>query len=305
MVFFGIERAKGQSRRIMQLNLMVMVIKLFLSWLTVYVLGMNVIMLSVSTLIAQSMLALVAVLLLLDRGNPLCLSFKTMRPVRGTLKSILSISMPIICERVAFSSGKVWMNSLSGQYGGLVVGALGASNQVSGMVVIAANGFMDGNTTVMSQNLGYKSRSRVLGAFYRTFIINLIIGLAGMLIVTLCIDLLVMPFGAGDPAFLVKIKTILSYERYAFVSLTLTSAVFSLYYGLGLLRMVLIINFLRLFAFRIPLLLVLRDVYNVGYESVGIAMMVSNLLTGAAALTGLVIYRKQIWGREYKYYNGR
>ena len=305
MVFFGIERAKGQSRRIMQLNLMVMVIKLFLSWLTVYVLGMNVIMLSVSTLIAQSMLALVAVLLLLDRGNPLCLSFKTMRPVRGTLKSILSISMPIICERVAFSSGKVWMNSLSGQYGGLVVGALGVSNQVSGMVVIAANGFMDGNTTVMSQNLGYKSRSRVLGAFYRTFIINLIIGLAGMLIVTLCIDLLVMPFGAGDPAFLVKIKTILSYERYAFVSLTLTSAVFSLYYGLGLLRMVLIINFLRLFAFRIPLLLVLRDVYNVGYESVGIAMMVSNLLTGAAALTGLVIYRKQIWGREYKYYNGR
>ena len=110
MVFFGIERAKGQSRRIMQLNLMVMVIKLFLSWLTVYVLGMNVIMLSVSTLIAQSMLALVAVLLLLDRGNPLRLSLKTLRPVRGTLKSILSISMPIICERVAFSSGKVWMN---------------------------------------------------------------------------------------------------------------------------------------------------------------------------------------------------
>ena len=34
-------------------------------------------------------------------------------------------------------------------------------------------------------------------------------------------------------------------------------------------------------------------------------MMVSNLLTGAAALTGLVIYRKQIWGREYKHYNGR
>ncbi|WP_319475887.1 MATE family efflux transporter [Marispirochaeta aestuarii] len=295
MVFIGIERAKGHSRLIMILNLMVMLIKLGLSCVFVYLLKTGVIMLAISSLIAQAFMLSIAFRRMRAPENPLRITRATLKPRVADLKPLLALSLPIMVERFAFSFGKLWMNALSAFYGGLAVGALGISNQVSGTVIITSNGVMDGNTTIIAQNLGNQSHRRALSSFYRTLVINIAIGAAGFIIVGLLMDPLGRLFGAGDPVFIGKIKTILSYERWAFVSLTLSSALFSLFYGFGMAKVILVINVLRLFLFRLPPLIILRDYLDLGYESIGMTMLLSNLLTGISALAAVFIFRKRFW----------
>jgi len=295
MVFIGIERAKGHSRLIMILNLMVMLIKLGLSCLFVYLLKTGVIMLAISSLIAQAFMLSIAFRRMRAPGNPLRITRFTLKPRAADLKPILALSLPIMVERFAFSFGKLWMNALSAFYGGLAVGALGISNQVSGTVIITSNGVMDGNTTIIAQNLGNESHRRAMGSFYRTLLINIALGVSGFIIIGLLMDPLGRLFGAGDQIFIEKIKTILSYERWAFVSLTVSSALFSLFYGFGMAKVILVINVLRLFLFRLPPLILLRDYLNMGYESIGMTMLLSNLLTGISALAAVFIFRKRFW----------
>ena len=294
-VYIGLEKAKGQSSRIMRLNIIVMVVKLGLSLFFIYVLKLSVLMLAVATLIAQATLFLFALYHLTRKTNPFRLTRKRLHLEQKNLKAIIGISLPIMAERVAFSFGKVWVSALSGLYGGTVVGALGISNQISGVIIMVANGFRDGQLTVISQNLGNNNHKRALGAFYRACIINLGVGVLGFLLLTIFIDPIISLFAPADPEFARTIHSVLYYERIAFIALTIAGSIFALFYGFGLPRVVLVLSLLRLFAFRIPPLILLQKLTDWGSKSVGVSMMVSNLLVGLAALVFLLIYRKHFW----------
>ena len=53
-----------------------------------------------------------------------------------------------------FAAGKVIVNSMSGVYGGLTVGALGISNNIGGLTTSWHIGFTDGAAPLISQNRG-------------------------------------------------------------------------------------------------------------------------------------------------------
>ena len=90
-----------------------------------------------------------------------------------------------------------------------------------------------------------------------------------------------------------EIKNIFKYERYAFITLAMSAAVMGLLYGLGYTRLALVINFIRLFLFRIPSLYILREYTSLGSESVGLAMMISNGLVGlTSAIVGIIVIKK-------------
>ena len=79
------------------------------------------------------------------------------------------------------------------------------------------------------------------------------------------------------------IASIYRYEALGAVPLGINAAVLSLLYGFGKTRLTLVINFCRVFLFRIPVLWFLQNFTDLGSISVGIVMGVSNILTGAAA----------------------
>ena len=57
---------------------------------------------------------------------------------------MIALSIPVIVEKVAFSFGKVIVNSMSTIYTPLTVGALGISNNIGGFTTMPQNGFQEG-----------------------------------------------------------------------------------------------------------------------------------------------------------------
>ncbi|GAB6086649.1 MATE family efflux transporter [Alkaliphilus crotonatoxidans] len=292
-VYIAVEKAKGNTKKILYLNLIVIGIKLPLTALFVYVLNYGITMMAIATLIAHLVLTIYAMISMLKRDNIFRLSLKSVDFSRKTVRPIIILALPIFFEKFAFSFGKVIVNSMSTFYGSMVVGALGVSNNIAGVVTSACNGFQDGEASIISQNLGNKNFERAISAFKKTLVISLVMGGIGLVLSTIFMDPIINIFSKGDLQFAQEIKNIYRYERYALVTLTLASSVMGLLYGFGYTRLTLVINFLRLFLFRIPSLYLLQRFTSLGSESVGLAMMISNSMVGiTAAIVCFVVIQK-------------
>lgn len=301
-VYIAIEKAKGSTKIIFKLNLLVLGVKLTLTALFVYVFNFGITMMAVATLIAHLLLTGIAFSNMMRSDNVFRLSYKCIDLSFKTIKPIITLALPIFFEKFTFSFGKVIVNSMSTFYGSMVVGALGISNNIAGVITSTANGFQDGEASVISQNLGNNNFDRAIDAFKKTLIICIVIGGLGMLITFMFLDPVINIFAKGDLQFAKIIKSIIKYEILALVTLTITSAVMGLLYGFGYTRLTLVINFLRLFLFRIPSLYILQRFTNLGSESVGIAMMVSNGMVGITAVAvcyGVIRKMKKMGGMGY------
>ncbi len=288
-VYIAIERAKGSTKKILYLNLMVLGIKLPLTALFIYVFEYGVVMMAVATLIAHMVLTIIGMWDMLRPSNVFRLSIKQVELSKEMIWPILIIGIPIFFEKFAFSFGKVIINSMSVAYGGTVVGALGISNNIGGIITGASGGFQDGESAVISQNIGNHDFTRALDAFKKTLIISIMVGVLGFILTGVFGDQLIAIFSRGDIAFAKEIKSIFQYERYALIFLTIASSSMGFLYGFGYTKLSLMINFLRLFAFRIPILYGLQRFTNLGSQGVGVAMMGSNILVGILSLSVALI----------------
>ena len=291
-VYIAVERARGNSRRIMYLNFIVIALKLSLTALFVYVMKSDLVMIAVATLISQVVLLLFGLRNSIKGDGAFCFSKKAIELRGETTGPMIRNSIPIILEKGLFAFGKTVINSMSTVYGPTMVGALGVSNNLGGITTNPQNGYQEGTAAVISQNYGAGKYERVIHAFYAGLVINVLIGalISGLEIWQM--DLLAGFFDSGSNEFHREIIDIYRYEALGAIPLGINAAVMSLLYGLGKTRITLLINFSRVFIFRIPVFWCLQNLTSLGSKSVGIVMLVSNLSTGimAAIVGGVVIY---------------
>jgi Na+-driven multidrug efflux pump len=173
---------------------------------------------------------------------------------------------------------------MSTLYGTLAVGALGISNNIGGLSTNPQSGFQDGGASIISQNIGAKNYKRSLEAFYRLLIINIAIGFLGYLLTMIFLPQISSVFAKDNQVFQKLISDVYFYEAIGAVPLGITAAIMALLYGYGYTKLTLVINFARVFVFRIPVLYYLQNFTQMGSRSVGIVMMVSNVATGAMSI---------------------
>lgn len=292
-VYIAIERARGNSKRILYLNMVVIAIKLGLTAWFVYGLHGGINMISAATIISQSLLLLAAMVNLNQQGNAFGFSLKAISLKRAVVTPMLILSFPVMVEKIAFSLGKVVINSMSTVYGSWTVGALGISNNISGITTTPQNGFQEGCSAVISQNLGGGKPERAISAFKWTLGINIGIGAVLMSASLLCLDSLSRFFAGDNARFASMIAEIYRYEAIAAIPLGINAAVLGLLYGFGKTRITLFMNFCRVFVFRIPVLWALQHFTDLGNVSAGIVMAVSNVASGLlAAGIGVMELRK-------------
>lgn len=292
-VYIAIERARGNSKRILKLNMIVIVLKLGLTALFVYVLDGKIMHIAIATLISQLALLAFALVNSLKRDSAFGFSISSIHLWGKVSRPMIMSSIPVIVEKMAFSFGKVVINSMSTSYGDLTVGALGVSNNIGGITTCPQNGFQEGGAAIISQNLGAKQYKRALDAFKKVLIINVVIGTIGFALTMLYLDTISGAFAESDLVFKDLISHIYRYEAFGAVTLGVNAAVMSLLYGFGLMQYTFFINFSRVFVFRIPVLWFLQQYTNIGSDSVGIVMMVSNISIGvvSAIIACKVIYQ--------------
>ena len=293
-VYIAIERARGNSKRILYLNMGVIAIKLILTALFVYVLNGTINSIAAATIIAQLLLLFAAVHNLKDKDNAFGFSLASVSFDRLIIKPMIQLSIPVIIEKMAFSLGKVIVSSMSTIYSPLTVGALGISNTIGGFTTMPQNGFQDGSSALISQSLGAGDTGRALKAFRCTLVINVLIGLVLMSLSLLLLPQISRLYAGGNEEFARMISGIYTMEALGAIPLGINAAVMSLLYGFGKTRLTLLINFSRLFVFRIPLLWFLQRFTGIGSASVGIVMGISNLLVGLLAVVVAVIFIRRI-----------
>jgi putative MATE family efflux protein len=299
-VYIAIERARGKSKRIMYLNTFIIVLKLGLTALFVYKLNSSITMIAVATIISQSVLFFIAVKNMSDKYNVFGFSFKFVSLKKEIFSPVLKLSVPVMIQRSSFSVGKTIVNSMSKIYGNLTVGALGISNNINGVVTNMQIGFQDGGASIISQNMGAGKFDRAVKAFKVIIVFNVTIGFFGWLILNIFINKISFIFansiGGIDVNFQETIIKVFIYDSFgSCLPLGISISAMALLFGLGYSKLTLLINFCRIFAFRIPVLWWLQNYTDMGSESMGIVMAVSNISVAVLSIiiVSLVIKKER------------
>ena len=282
-VYIAVERARGNTKRILKLNMIIIVVKLSLTALFVYVLNGDIQMIAIANVVAQSVMLVAAIVNLNKKGNAFGFSFKSISFKWSVIGPMLTLSGPVMVEKAAFSFGKVIVNSMSGQYGPLAVGALGISNNIGGVTTGPQNGFQESGAAIISQNLGANKVKRALDTFKKVLAINLMIGAMGLVVTLVFLKPISYLFASSASGFDTEFQNmIISMYRMECIGtclpLGINAAVISLLLGFGYTKYTLLINFCRVFAFRIPVLYALQKYTDLGAISCGLVMLISNFL---------------------------
>lgn len=298
-VYIAIERSRGNSKRILRLNMFVIILKLSITAFFIYGLNADITMIAVASVISQLFLFIMAIKNLLAGNNAFTFERKSISFSKKVVLPMLNLSYPVIAEKIAFAFGKTVVNSMSKNYGAVTVGALGISNNINGTVTQLQNGFQDGGSSIISQNRGAGNIGRALGTFWRLLIINSLIGLAGYILINIFIEPITWIFANSAEGFNYEFqRTIIKVLRYdtfgGCVPLGVNSAVMALLFGFGKTKLTLLCNFCRVFVFRIPILWALQNFTSLGSESVGIVMAISNILTAMLSATVAVFVIRNI-----------
>ena len=292
-VYIAIERARGNTKLIMWINIIYLAIKSLLTAVFVYVMNGTVVMIAAATLVANLSMLIIAVVNMMKKNSIFGFSPKYISLRKEVIAPVIKTSYPAVTEKAAFAYGKLIINKMSTGYGNSVVGALGVSNNLGGITTQLQNGFQEGGASVISQNIGAGKTGRALDAFKKILIINIVLGAVFMSLTLLFLDPLSSLFSGQDEEFRILIKEVYGYEALGAVTLGVNAAVMALLYGFGYTKLTLLLNVMRVFVFRIPVLWFLQNFTDIGSESVGIVMMVSNVSVGlCSAVAGFFVIRR-------------
>lgn len=310
-VFIGLEKAKGNSKIILKLNVLVLLVKLGLTCLFVFGLQLkDIVFVELATIIAQLLLMGIGLFYLFGKNNIIRLSFKMIVPKKIYVVKILQLSIPIFLGKFVMSLGKVAVNAICGAYwntatDGLIVGTLGVSNNMCGLITSPTNSFEEGESSIVSQNIGNGNIKRAVRAFYKTLIVATIVSVVGYVLMRFVfINQLVELFSSKDvksPLYKQMVKDIFVWDSLSIIALGINAAVLGLLYGFGKTGLSTILNLSRIGS-RIVILIILHTA-NPNLEATlcaGLSMGISNTVILILSFVFLFIFLFQVKIRGYK-----
>ena len=209
-------------------------LKLALTALFVYVLNCGINMISVATIISQTFLLAAACKNLNQKDNAFGFSLAAISLKPEVTRPMIALSIPVIVEKVAFSFGKVIVNSMSTIYTPPDRRCTWNFQTTSAASPPCLK--MDsrkGAIAIISQNLGAGEPKRALKAFQCVLVIDAAIGVFFMTLSLVFIRQISWLFAGSDKKFLQMIASIYRYEALGAVPLGINAAVLSLLYGFG------------------------------------------------------------------------
>ena len=304
-IFFAVQKSRGSTKIIMWGNLLVLFIKTSLNILTIQLIKHGIFarengiyFLPAATITAHLTLTVIAIANLASRKNPFRLIIKACQFKKTFLSPLANLSIPVFFEKFIFAFGKTLVNSLCATMGTTVVGALGVSDRICGLATNPIGGFQEAESSLISNNLGNKNVKRAISFFYRTLLLTISYVVVFFILTGIFRLAIIGLFAKGNADFAHEIDQIYYWERLDTILIAVNTSVMGLLYGFGKTKISMILNIARLFVYRIPVLLLFmkRPALQaaVGISGVGMAMCISNGLTGlTAGIVAFFFIRKQ------------
>ena len=303
-IFVGTEKSKGNTKLVFKANMALMIIKLILNAILIYVVKITDLeYVEIATICGQLVLFTIAVTTLFNKTNIFRIEPSYLKPDFKRIGHIIKMSFPLFLGKFVISFGKVGVNALCKNYGAYAVGALGVSNNITGLITSGSSTFEDSESSIVSQNLGNKNMKRTLKVFRICMTLCLIWGTVGYICVRFLFqDQIINLFNNTNDAeeFILTIKQVFKYASLTIPALAINSAVLGLLYGYGQTFLSTVNNILRI-AIRIGSLLYFETFMpEMGVEAVGWSMALSNVAIGIMALIFLTIFMIKTHKQGYK-----
>lgn len=311
-VFIGLEKAKGNSKIVMKLNFMVMLIKILLTCLFVFGLDLRKIeYVEIATIIGQATLTVIGLFILFSKQNILRLSLKMLLPKKEFILPIIKLSIPIFFGKFVMNVGKVTVNALCQNYWdavteGMIVGTFGISNNLCGLITSPVNSFEDGQSSIVSQNVGAKNMKRAWKVFVRTLLLSTVISLIGFILLRFVlldqiVDLFTIGKSQSNDIYKTMIKDIFKYDSLSIIALGINAAVLGLLYGFGQTKLSFYLNLSRIGS-RILFLMGMHKFYpNLSpTRCAGLSMALSNTIILILSFVFLFIFLGKVKRKSYK-----
>ena len=293
----ALEKAKGNTVNLLCLNLGVIVIKISLTTFFVYGPFENVTTtwLATATLLAQLFLFFSGLFLCFRKSNILRIRIKEWNFNREEVQNIVKLSVPVFIGKFLFSFGKVYVNSVAtAHYGKMCVGALGISNTMAGMFSNVTLSMADTGSTIVSQNYGAENGERIRKSFIVGLVYMAGISLFGTILLFFLKENIAAFYAPNNQQYQKMIVNIFAWECLDIFFLGLGHAANALFNGFGKTKITMTFSMLRLFAYRIPVLLFLMYVVKMDYTACGVAMFVSNFISGSSELIASFVFNGKL-----------
>lgn len=292
-VFFGLEKAKGNTPRVFLINTLGITIRLTFVSIFILVFKKGFIYIALGNLIAQGLISLIGIYIMLNKKNPFQIKFRNIKLKKEVVLPILVLATPIFLGSMLFNVGKIIVNSMAAFYGTAAIAALGVSLKIVSGGAQLASTFEEVESLVISQNIGGKQIKRAIKSHFIALIYGAIIGVSVVLIITIFRYELVSLFSnTDDQNYFKMVINIIKWEKYSALTSALIAIFAGLFNGFKNTKFTFLLNIFRLYIFRIPALIIFKAL-KIGYESLGYAMFISNTGTALIGLTiSLVLINK-------------
>ncbi len=148
-------RAIGNSRISMYTSLVMNIINIGGNALLIFGFGLGVFGAGIATLAARVVSALVMLVLLTRKENPLCIeTVRCMKPQRDVIGKILKIGIPSGVENGMFQVGKLLVSSLTATFGTAAIAANAVASNIAGFANIPGSAIGLALVTVIGQCIG-------------------------------------------------------------------------------------------------------------------------------------------------------
>ena len=282
LVYINIEKTRGRTGVIMVINIASMVVKLGLSAFFIYILDKGITFIALATLITYALFAAYSLTHIFDRSSIFYVNPRLIfKGKKEYTKSLIGISYPVAIEDSTFSLGKVVVSSLAASYGAEMIGALGISNNMCGIASNFENGFSDASSAIVSQNYGAKKYDRAIKAYVANIVITFTVSLIALAFLFMLDEPLIRLFSTSrsglDASFHDTISRIFLFDAFSCLGIALNGAGMDFLLGLGRTKITLVLNFVKIFVLRIPVLFILQRFISDGATALGIMMLISNV----------------------------
>lgn len=273
--------AKGQTKKVLIANTIVILVKILLSTIVVY---SNIFdhvdssYLVICTIIAQLTLLIPALYTFFSKKSDLAIVIE--KPHKKMIKKIIKLSMPILLGSVFFNLTKIIINSMVvNAYGSFVLTFYGLEGIFFGLGVKFVLAIQNTSSAMIGQSMGANKLSRVIDIYKKSLIISVIVGLINFAIFFTFKEPISMFATGNDPIMankLVDFMLIYALNCFASPILELITAYLN---SLRITKPRLVSDVLRTIVFRLPLLVYLIEYTGVGYTSLALVFSISNSLT--------------------------
>lgn len=247
-----------------------------------------------ATVISRVALAGFGVRLVFKEDNKLRPNFKNFRFKKDILKEIIRVGLPASIGQAGSSVGFMFLNGFIVSYGTATMAAFGMVNRATSLIMQPAMGVGSALTAIIGQNLGAHQKSRATEAFLKAVKIALYIGFIGGVFIFIFNKPLVNFFiqSKDDLEVIIKSRTYMKFTAFSMPLMGIFSIFQGVFQGSGNTKYSMAMEVGRLWAVRLPMILIFKHFTHFGSSGIWFSMSFSNLVV---CLYGYWAHKKYGW----------